>query len=295
MNSPISVGYLRPDPSRIRSDLPQIRAADRDVANMSVPDWHYLTDITVEWDLEVELEGLVKDCGLTTDAHIGATLAWRSERTNLRGSGHVVDVVTGHNSLTALLRGVDLGRSVSVEARIVLLETDIAAERLAPRRPGSLLWQQTHQVILEGSGGRFPTTTADFSSAGLPGGDAGMWYLEIADSDLGASPTQALRLYLNSANPAIRGVLDDPATDASAHILQFLRYETARQLLMAALRDQEFDDRADYGRGTFGDVLVTLVRIYFPGRGIAQLRNDYVLHPAELDAELLAAVWRKVR
>jgi hypothetical protein len=295
MSSPISVGYLRPDPSRIRSDRPHIRAGDRPVTDMSVPDWHYLIDITVEWDLEVDLEGLVKDCGLTVDAHIGATLAWRAERTNLRGSSHVVDVVTGHNNLTALLLGGDLGRSVSVEARIVLLEADSGAERLAPWRPGSLLWQQTHQVILEGFGGRFPTTTTDFSSAGLPGGQGGMWYLEIADSDLGASPTQALRLYLNSTNPVIRGVLDDPATDASTHILQFLRYETARQLLMAALRDQEFDDRSDYGRGTLGDVLVTLLRVYFPGRGIVQLRNDYVLHPAELDAELLAAVWRKMR
>ena len=37
---------------------------------------------------------------------------------------------------------------------------------------------------------------------------------------------------------------------------------------MAVLSDEEFDDRADYGRGTLGDVLVTLLRIYFPGRDI---------------------------
>ena len=119
-----------------------------------------------------------------------------------------------------------------------------------------------------------------------------MWYLEIADSDLGASATQALRLYLNSTNTAVRAVLDNPTADTNLPILRFLRYETARQLLMSALRDEEFDDRADYGRGTLGDVLVTLLRIYFPGRDITQLRNDYGLHPAEVDAELLAAAWR---
>jgi hypothetical protein len=259
---------------------------------MSVPDWHYLTDIAVEWVLDIDLEGLTKDCGLTADASIGALIAWRSERTNLRSSGRVVNVVTGPNNLTVLLPGGDLGGAVTVEARIVLLEPDSAADRLAPRRSGSLLWSESHTIILEGSGGRFPTAATDFVSAGLPGGAAGLWYLEIADSELGASATQALRLYLNSTNSAVRTVLDNPASDTNLDILRFLRYETARQLLMVALKDEEFDDRADYGRGTLGDVLVTLLQIYFPGRGIAQLRNDFTLNSAEVDAELLAVAWK---
>jgi hypothetical protein len=259
---------------------------------MSVPDWHYLTDIAVEWVLDIDLEGLAKDCGLTVDARIGAMLAWRSERTNLRGGGRIINLVSGPNNLTALLPGGDLGGSVTVEARIVLLEPDRAAERLAPARPGSLLWNASHRIILEGSGGRFPTTATDFVSAGLPGGQAGMWYLELADSNLGASATQALRLFLNSNNAAVRAVLDNPRVDTSLDILRFLRYETTRQLLRIALSDEEFDDRADYDRGTLGDVLVTLLRIYFPARGVAQLRNDYTLRPAEIDAELLAAAWK---
>jgi len=291
MSSPISLGYLRPDPARIRSAQPEIRSGDRATTDLSVPDWHYLTDLTVEWDLEVDREELVKDCGLTAGARIGAMLGWRSERTNVRASGTVVDVVNGQNTLTALLPGADLGGAVTIEARIVLLEPDLAAEQLAPRRSGSLLWQHTHRIILEGSGGRFPTTATDFSSAGLPGGDAGMWYLEVSSSDLEASITQALRLYLNSTNAAIRNMLDNPAADSSHQILRFLRYETARQLLVTALRDEVFDDRADYGRGTLGDVLVTLLRIYLPHRDVTQLRNDYNMNPAEVDAELLAGAW----
>lgn len=292
MSGPISVGYLRPAPSRVRSYQPQVRSEDRLVTDMCVPNWHYLTDVTVEWDLDVDLEGLTKDCGLTGNSHVGAMLAWRSERTNLRGSGRAVNLVTGPNNLTALLPGYDLGGAVAVEARIVLLEPDSAAEQLAPPRSGSLLWNESQRIILEGSGGRFPTTATDFSSAGLPGGEAAMWYLEIADSDLGASATQALRLYLNSTNTAIRAVLDNPTADTSLPILRFLRYETARQLLIFVMSNEEFDDRVDYGRGTLGDALVTLLRIYFLGRDITQLRNDYGLHPAEIDTELLAAAWK---
>lgn len=101
-----------------------------------------------------------------------------------------------------------------------------------------------------------------------------------------------MRLYLNSANAAIRSMLDTPYVGSSLQLLRFLRYETARQLLITVLRDEEFDDRADYGRGTLGDVLVTLLRIYLPHRDITQLRNDYNMNPSEVDAELLAAAWR---
>ncbi len=101
-----------------------------------------------------------------------------------------------------------------------------------------------------------------------------------------------MRLYLNSTNAVIRNMLDDPGADSSVHILRFLRYETARQLLVTVLRDEEFDDRADYGRGTLGDVLVTLLRIYLPHRDVTQLRNDYNMNPAEVNAELLAAAWK---
>ncbi len=87
-------------------------------------------------------------------------------------------------------------------------------------------------------------------------------------------------------------MLDTPYVGSSLQLLRFLRYETARQLLITVLRDEEFDDRADYGRGTLGDVLVTLLRIYLPHRDITQLRNDYNMNPSEVDAELLAAAWR---
>jgi hypothetical protein len=257
-----------------------------------VPDWHYLTDITITWSLDTDLEGLAKDCGLTTQARVGALLAWRSERTNLRGSGIVISVADGRNELEALLPGRELGGTITIEARVVLLETDAQAGHLAPRRPGSLLWRAEHRIAVEGSGRRFPTVAVDFASAGLPGGTDAMWYLEIADSDLMASATQALRLYLNTANASIRSMLDNPAINTSRDLIRFARYDNLRQLLQVALRDQEFDDRADYGRGTLGDVLITLIRVHFPGRNIDQLRGDHGIRPAELDAELLASTWK---
>jgi hypothetical protein len=258
---------------------------------MSVPDWHYLVDLTVEWPVDIDLHGLVKDCGLNMSAQIGAIMVWRSARTNLRGAGNVLRLSDGLNRLVLFLPGHYLGGAVTIEARVVLLEPGADAAQLAPSRAGSLLWHQSHQVTLEGFGGRFPTIAVDFASEGLPGGAGGLWYLD-AKGGLGASVTEALRLFLNSSNPAVQAMLNDPRAEPSRQLLRVIRYDTSRQLLMLALRSDDFDDRAEYVRGTLGDTLVTLLRIYFPGRGIAQLRNDYSWGPTDIDAELLAAIWR---
>jgi hypothetical protein len=292
MASPVSIGYLLPDPSRIRTGPPVIQSGGRPVSGWSIPDWHYLTDLSVEWSLEVDLQGLAQDCSLSPLAQIGALIAWRSGRTNLVGCGRLITLADGQNILDALLPGRELGGTVTLEVRMVLLETDFLAGEFAPRRPGSLLWQQDQKIILEGVGGRFPTLATDFSTVGLPAGDAGLWYLEITDSDLGTSASQALRLYLNKAHTCIRDLLDNPAAAVSVATVRFLRYDTVRQLLEVALSHEEFDDRAQYGQGTLGDVLAALLRLYLPGRNLSQLRTEYSLSHADIDAELLAAAWR---
>lgn len=292
MSSPLSVGYLLPEPSRILTDPPTIQSGGRPVTGWSIPDWHYLTDLTVEWGLEADLEGIAKDCSLSSLARIGALIAWRSGHTNLQGSGPLADLADGKNILDARLPGRNLGGAVTIEVRIILLETDTLAGEFAPRRPGSLLWSEEQKIILEGAGGRFPVVATDFSSEGLPAGQAGLWYLEIAGSELFASATQALRLHLNTASPSIRSMLDHPTADTSIAMTRFLLYDTTRQLLHVALTHQEFDDHSSYGQGTLGDVLTGLIELYLPGRNLSQLRVEYELNCAEIDAELLAAAWR---
>ena len=49
-----------------------------------LPNWDYLTPISVTRDIEVDLQGLLSDCALAPDAAAGATICWHSTRTNLR-------------------------------------------------------------------------------------------------------------------------------------------------------------------------------------------------------------------
>lgn len=292
MSSFISVGYLRPEPSRIASGELQTTAGGHRADGGRIADWHYLFDVSVEWPLSVDLLGIQQDCQLPTNAEIGVVLSWRSDRTNLRSSIPAVPLMDGANLLSASIRGSTLGGTITVEAAIVLRRPGTAMSPLAPSRPGSLLWSASEQVILEGAGGRFPTISTDFAAEAIVGNSAGMWYLDISDTDLQANCTTALALYVNSSNPSIQEVLAGGAAARSSQLIAFMMYDVYRQLMGVAIRNIEFDDRAKYERGSLGDMLVTLLRIFFPGKGIGQLRRDYDFSPPDVEAELLARAWR---
>lgn len=292
MSSFVSVGYLRPQASRIACGDAKVMAGGLQATDGRMPDWHYLSDINIEWPLIVDMPGIREDCRLPEDAEIGVILAWRSDRTNLRSNIPPVSLVHGENLLQASIPGSTLGGTVTIEASIVLRRAGEDQSPLAPSRPGSLLWSSSVQIVLEGSGGRFPTISADFVEAGIAGEGFGMWYLDISDADLQADSTTALALYVNSANPSMKEVLAGGSTARSSQLIAFMMYDVYRQLMSVAIRNPEFDDRVRYERGSVGDMLITFLRIFFPGKNIGQLRRDHDQQPADVEAELLAKAWR---
>lgn len=292
MSSFVSVGYLTPQTSRITSGQAKVIAGGLQATDGRMPDWHYLSDVAVEWALTVDMPGIQEDCLLPEDAEIGVILAWRSDRTNLRSNIPSVPLANGENLLRASIPGSTLGGTITIEASIVLCRPGADQSPLAPSRPGSLLWSSSDQVVLEGSGGRFPTISTDFVEAGIAGESLGMWYVDISDADLQANSTTALALYVNSANLSMKEVLAGGTTARSSQLIAFMMYDVYRQLMDAAIRNPEFDDRARYERGSVGDMLVSLLRIYFPGKNIGQLRRDYDQQRSDVEAELLAKTWR---
>jgi len=291
VSSFVSVGYLQPQQSRVSTGEIHVIAGGQTLTDGRMPDWHYLSDVAVEWPLSVDLPGIKQDCQLPDNAEIGMVLSWRSDRTNLRGSAFTVPAHDGDNLLQTMIPGSTVGGTLTIEIAIVLRWPGTEPSPLSPSRPGALLWVKSEQLVLEGSGGRFPTITADFSSEGIAGDGIGLWYLDISDSDLQASCTSAVALYINSINPAIQDVLvAGKARDSQ--ILKFMTYDVYRQLMMVAIGHDEFDDRINYDRGSLGDVLVTLLRIFFPGKDIRRLRRDFDRAASEIESELLARVWR---
>ena len=50
-----------------------------------------------------------------------------------------------------------------------------------------------------------------------------------------------------------------------SQLVKFMMYDVYRQLMIVGvMRHDEFDDRLKYDRGSLGEMLVTLLRIFFP-------------------------------
>ncbi len=290
MSSYVSVGYLQPQSHRVTSGEIQFAAGGHRPEGGRMPDWHYLSDVSVEWPISVDLAGIKQDCELPDDAQVGAVLSWRSDRTNLRSSIPATPVVHGENVLQVMIPGLTLGGTLTVEIALILRRSGTAISPLAPSRSGSLLWGHSEQLVLDGSGGRFPTIGIDFSAEGIAGDSIGLWYLHVLDSDLQANCTSAVTLYMNSVNPSIQDILTTGGA-RNSQLIKFMMYDVYRQLMMAAIRNDEFDDRLRYDRGSLGEILVTLLKIFFPGNDIGQLRRNFELSASTVEAELLARTW----
>ncbi|GGR73183.1 hypothetical protein GCM10010169_16470 [Micromonospora fulviviridis] len=290
-NSPLSVGFLLPATDRILGGEVTITTADGRtmLAGGVVPEWDYFKNLTVHWPVSVDLAALLDDCTLTSRARVHAVIAWHASGTGTRGAGPVIGIEDGQNLAMADIPGEELGGKLHLRLRIVLAETDPAAGRLAPRRPGSILWQDTTIAVLEGSGSRFPVVQTSFANSGIADGRPAMWYLSCG-TDLDSSDTGSIRLYLNTDHPATASLLNSPDSERSQVLADVIRYDAARQLVLHALSHEELDLDGGYESGTLGDLLANLLRRCFPLRTLNELRGDRQSDPGEFEARIQAAL-----
>jgi len=292
MRSPVSLGFLTPDPSRISAGRWIVGQGDDPLTDpAALPDWDYFTDVTVERELDIDLNGLRSDCQLADDSELVAVIMWHSTWTNLRGAGSSTRLRQGTNLLSVSLPGTSLGGHLNLEARVLLGQTPTPPRRPSPHRPGSTLWADATRVDLEGVGTRFPVVPIPFDRSGLAGGREGAaWALVIESHDLAASASGVLRLYLNSSHNRIRQLLQNRDGDGVRDLREMIHYDIARQLVHFALLHDDLEDGDSYEDGTLGSLLVGLIRRNFPQLELEYLRAELRNAPGELDAELQAQI-----
>jgi hypothetical protein len=289
VSRPISLGYLRPTPARLwAGSWTVIGPTGAGLENPELlEDWDYSANLSIRRRVEVDLAGVRADCGLGEGARLSLVLLWRSSWTGLRGGSPPVSVRDGVNDLALDLRGELLGGALNLEARLILDEAPTRSS-LSPGRPGSTLWTSAFRLALEGVGMRFPVVRTPFRESGIPGGDGGVWTLQLDTYDLDASASGNVRLLLNSDHPAVADLLDRPESPSGKMLQEFLHYDLARQLVVAALRHEDLD-RAEYDEGSMGELLSSTVNRFFD-RSLEQLRGDLRTDPGGLEAEVQARI-----
>ncbi|OHV42029.1 MULTISPECIES: hypothetical protein [Pseudofrankia] len=292
MKAPVSLGFLTPKPGDIRGADWHLTAVGHPVTDdpTRLPEWDYFKDVKVHRTLEVDLPKVLADCRLPADARLEATISWHSSWTNLRGALPGIPISSRATELELKLPGEQLGGRLTLDTHVLLRRPGASQHPLAPARPGTTLWTESTIVDLGSDAQRFPVVAVDFAHAGIADGRGGAWALSIEETDLAASATGAVRLYLNSAHPRIRQILDAVEPSADVELREIIFYDAARTLLTFAASHDDLDDEAEHDAGTLGDLLVGLVRVCFQDRGVAGMRGLLRESPGEFATELQASL-----
>jgi hypothetical protein len=294
MDTPVAPTYLLPEDNAV-SVGPWVDAAGVEVGEL-IEHWDPVTDLELTRAVTVDLDAVRSQCGLGADACFALIATWRAPtRTRLGGAGERVELST----LTGVVRaplgvtisGPEAGGRLDLTTRLVLRIAGSAASAISPRRPGAILWTDTHRVMLEGGAARFPTAAVDFFEVPRVPDDAA-WYLDWNVHDLSHPVMGGVRLLVNRSNArivsAVRSATDDPAAPL---IRSIIRIDVARQLVRAVLGSDEFMAAPDsFPDESVGRLIRDLIATVWPGLPIDAVRERALTMPSRFDADVQAAL-----
>jgi hypothetical protein len=273
-----------------------VQGQDPFLANV-LPEWEPGTDLHLVRTAVVDPALVRRASGLPEDAVLRMGVAWHCTGTTLRGRGTVVTLPTSGEvriPLELRIQGRDLAGSLRVRSMLVL-GGRLPPAPLRARRPGTLLWEDIHDVVLEGGGARFPMEVISFSQSSWRLPNHAAWALEWDREDLELPLLGALRLYLNADHPAVSAALAKPTDPASTTLIAALHHDVARQLVVGALLSDEFVERTEkWPAESVGEVIHKLLSNRFKGDSPQDLRERLRQEPSQFEATLqdhLRAFW----
>jgi hypothetical protein len=294
-----SLPYLTPAPGRMMLGNWQI-VRNKIAAPLSelLPDWDPAVSIQATVSVQVDLDGILSDCNLASDASLRLAAAWYCPGTVLRGCGDRVDLNKANTSknieLCTEVEGINLAKAAEFSVRLVLLHHGADVKKFAPKLPGSILAQSNpYRVIIEGEGPRFPIEVIDFSDTYFAT-NAG-WVLRWDPQDLHQTVLGDIRLYINSQHERVKRAVSENLLE-DFDIREAVRYDVARTLIYGALsRDEFVADPDAFEDGSIGAATRNMLRVYFPEFSFSELR-DRIQRPESFDPRLqekLRLFWRE--
>ncbi|MFR9756561.1 hypothetical protein [Streptomyces sp. TR06-5] len=256
----------------------------------ALPDWDYHTELHLRRTLEVDVERVRRETGISPEAELAVAAVWTSTGSNLSGPGARASVPGGGRvPLELRLRGTDLGGLLVLDTALVLAGRATDGRPAAPWRAGSVLWSERDTLRLQGDAAQFPMAVIDFERTSFPA-DAG-WHLQIGGG-LHHATMGNLLLLVNERNRTLREAFENAASPRPPDraVLDAVHADIARSMLESALRDEEFTDEADFDEETLGATFLALFERLFPEQTIADVRLRLEQSPALFATDLQHAV-----
>lgn len=285
----VATAFLRPSDNRVETGPWEILSkGEWSHLGDDIPGWDYATEVTLRRHLTVDVEGIKADCLLPDCSELELGVDLRSSKTGTKLALARENIVPGQqNYLDVTFGGSELGGTLQLSTRILLMDPGKPENRLTPKLRGTILWQDQFSTRLEGSGSLFPIEMIDFESAGLP--EESAWYLEWDSSNLNAATMGCLRLFVNKNHQTAVSAFTG-SSDSRELILSMAKYDALRTLIDSGLEHPDFDPHADYLPGTVGDTIRTALRLPFSAQAVGSIRGLRDQDPSEYMARIQSSI-----
>ncbi len=291
MKTPKAVPYLLPPETAVAAQ-PWCHADGTEVAHR-LDHWDPFVELDLVRIIEVDLDETHTACQLPEQAALALVATWYSNKTRITGDATVIELGNLRDKVRTALAltvpGSEAGGRLTLRTRLVLRYPGENPSPIAPRRIGSILWEDESHIAVEGGAARFPITAADFKAIDYCPADAA-WFLEWDPADLDAPVLGGLRLLVNSGHESLPEMLRSGSSDPRSAVLRsFVTFDVARELITGTLKNGRFvDDPESFDEGTVGRMVFELITLCWPGKPIPSMRSrineDASLVSAELQA-----------
>lgn len=250
--------------------------------------WDYQTTLDLVAAVSVDRTLISETCALAPDTGFEVLVTAHSDHTRTQRPVARIEVpLHDHFDLAVgfTLPGFELGGRLTLDTLLVVTDPKPTA-KFAPSRPGSIIWSARQRTQLEGIGAQFPTDSADFTLT-RGGRSAAGWELTIDASDPDALFMAAVRLTLNSGNPAIVKMMEGGRDERSAQLRRTLTWDVTRQLVLVALSlDEVVTADFDQGAVSVTGVLRNLLAAVWPKDDPIIVRNWLASNPPRIELTL---------
>ena len=276
-----SFPYLRPADNPVKLTEWQLISEDGTTTSLQdcLPHWDPGTPVSVSATLHLNIEQVWQECRLADTDQLRLVLLWDSLGTGLRGKGSAINLHHRYPVKTVEVNchvdGAQLANQIRFQVHLVLATPGRSPSKLAPRIPGSILWQEERILRLEGQGSRFPTEFLHFAASSNPLPSGAGWYLEWNPEAFEEALMGRVRLFLNADNKIIsRSVKGNSREDTL--IQGMIRFDIGKTMIVAALSSETFlESYHHYENGSVGATIRNILNTYFPTDSIEELAGLY--------------------
>lgn len=258
--------------------------------------WDYQVDLSYSRILEVNRKAIWEHCCLAEDATISIFAEWSTSLSSYARARSPEQILTCSNSggsheeikLHLPIKGSEVGGELYLETIIIV--HDPGSTRLpGATQAGSILWSDRETVTLEAPGARLPICVENFGNFPAKFDDPNAsWHVELTLDGLEHSASVGMVIYLNSRKRTLVSLLtpEEPSA-ASTLLIEFLRYDVQRQLLMMALRHEAFTDpNHEYSEGSLGSSLRMVLRNVFDQSSLPEIKSLFADAPDRFESQL---------